>query len=376
VTVRRAAAWVLAGLAASVLAWAAGAGPAAAEVDRAAGTGPVAWGDSCLVPGATAQYTVYGRDWTAAQTVDVTLRDAAGAVIAAVAADPVAQTDRGGVFQITFEITAPGDPATGLTLNASQPASDTTSSPQAIALRPSCAPTLSARPLTTCTQPGQPVPIEITGGGWPARTGPLKHYIDLFGPSERIDRTDRPHNTYVFTIGVSAPAGGVVVITAEGPNQKVFLYATTSVAMPASCVVPTTAPPPTVTTVPGVVTTATTLPVATTFPITVPNPVVGAASLVVTPKLGRTGETARVQGTGFPPNAPVILRWQPGLGQWAVTARADGSFDTRVLVLPKDPVGRRVLQAVSSATAAPAPYLVIPASEQPSGFDSSVFLRG
>jgi hypothetical protein len=373
---RRAVACAGLAVAAIALVWATSA-PAGAEVDPNPPGRPVAWGESCLVQGSTSRYTVYGRDWTAGQTVNISVHDAAGAVVVAVSADPVAQTDRGGVFQITFDVPVPPDPATSLTLNGSQPASDTTSPQQQIALRSSCAPTLAARPLTTCAQPGQAIPIEITGGGWPRGTGPLKHYVDLFGAAERVDRTDRPHSSYVFTLGVSAPAGALVAITAEGlQSTQRFLYVTTYVTMPASCVAPTTAPPPVVTTAPPAATTTTTRPVATTFPVTLPLPVPGTATLLVTPKLGHTGETARVQGAGFPPTAPVILRWQTGLGQWAVTTRPDGTFDTRVLVLPKDRLGPRALQAVSPVTVTPAPYLVVPSSEQPSGFDTSVFLRG
>jgi hypothetical protein len=56
-------------------------------------------------------------------------------------------------------------------------------------------------------------------------------------------------------------------------------------------------------------------------------------------------------GTGFPPNAPVALRWSVGITATPlvpVVSDATGSFKAQVLILPRDRVGRRNLRAVAS----------------------------
>jgi hypothetical protein len=376
VTARSRLGSVVAALVCVALAWTVAGGRAEAEVDPRAGTGPVAWGASCLLANSTQRYTVYGRDWVPGQPLAISINDTNQQSLASTSAIPVAQPDRGGTFQASLDVAVPGPPTDVLFLDVFQSAADRSVSQQ-IGVRGSCTPTISAKPLTTCTKPGQAVPIEVTGGSWPPRSQ-LKHYIDLYGPSERIDRTNRDAAAYSFTLNVDAAAGTVVAVTGEGtlPSTAApsFTYATAYVAMPAACAPPSTPAPTTTATTRPVTTTVPA--VTTTFPITLPLPTAGTARIVVTPPLGRPGETVRVQGSGFPPSAPVILRWQPGSGQWAVTAGPDGTFDTRVLVLPKDTLGRRALQPFSSVGVTAVPYLVVPATEAPAGFDASVFLRG
>lgn len=124
----------------------------------------------------------------------------------------------------------------------------------------------------------------------------------------------------------------------------------------------TTAPTTTRPTVPGSVPT-TTLPPT----IDIPPPTPGA-TLVVTPPLGPTGFVTGAVGTGFPPG-PVELTWSGGIGTTMTIAGPDGTFSTRVLVLPGDRLGPRALVATGGGTSTYAAFLVVPSTVQPSGSD-------
>lgn len=95
-------------------------------------------------------------------------------------------------------------------------------------------------------------------------------------------------------------------------------------------------------------------------------PVTVGATLTVTPELGPAGFVPGVTGTGFPPG-PVELRWEPGIGRTIAIAGADGTFVTRVLVMPNDRLGPRALVATGGTTVAIDAFLVVPSSVQPSG---------
>lgn len=95
-------------------------------------------------------------------------------------------------------------------------------------------------------------------------------------------------------------------------------------------------------------------------------PVTVGATLVVTPELGPAGFVPGVTGTGFPPG-PVELRWEPGIGRTIAIAGADGTFVTRVLVMPNDRLGPRAIVATGGTTVAIDAFLVVPSSVQPSG---------
>jgi len=74
-------------------------------------------------------------------------------------------------------------------------------------------------------------------------------------------------------------------------------------------------------------------------------------------------------GTGFPPNAPVELTWQPGIAGAQTVSDADGNLSVQVLVMHRDMVGPRNLvaragTAANSATAS-APFLVVQATLGP-----------
>ncbi len=78
---------------------------------------------------------------------------------------------------------------------------------------------------------------------------------------------------------------------------------------------------------------------------------VGIPKLTVEPESGPPGLVVIATGTGFPPNAPVALRWSAGITTTPlvpVVSDATGSFTAQVLILPRDRVGRRNLRAVAS----------------------------
>jgi hypothetical protein len=131
----------------------------------------------------------------------------------------------------------------------------------------------------------------------------------------------------------------------------------------------TTTPSITATTKPVGKATTTTRAPATTVPpvVTIPPPVPGV-TLTVTPAIGPPGFVALARGTGFPPG-PVALAWAPGVGTFTATVAADGTFETQVLVFPRDRLGSRGLVATSGTASGSAPFLVVPNSVQPSGKD-------
>ena len=77
---------------------------------------------------------------------------------------------------------------------------------------------------------------------------------------------------------------------------------------------------------------------------------VGIAKLTVQPRSGPPGIVVIATGTGFPPNAPVALRWSIGITATPLeptVSDATGAFTAQVLVLPRDRVGERTLRAVA-----------------------------
>ena len=78
---------------------------------------------------------------------------------------------------------------------------------------------------------------------------------------------------------------------------------------------------------------------------------VGIPKLIVEPRSGPPGLVVIATGAGFPPNAPVALRWSVGITATPLeptVSDATGAFTAQVLVLPRDRVGKRSLRAVAS----------------------------
>jgi Tol biopolymer transport system component len=100
---------------------------------------------------------------------------------------------------------------------------------------------------------------------------------------------------------------------------------------------------------------------------------VGIPKLTLEPKRGPPGIVAIATGTGFPPNAPITLRWSVGITPTPlapIVSDGTGGFTAQVLVLPRDRLGRRVLRAVASVPGlapepASAPFVVVTPTGQP-----------
>ena len=107
-----------------------------------------------------------------------------------------------------------------------------------------------------------------------------------------------------------------------------------------------------------------------TFPAWQPIPTKSLTPvLTLAPPLGPPGFAPVAKGTGFPPNKTFTLRWQPGLGTTSVRTDDKGTFTRTVLVFTRDGFfGPRVLLVVELPAVKPAPFLLVPASLQPSRF--------
>jgi uncharacterized repeat protein (TIGR01451 family) len=99
-----------------------------------------------------------------------------------------------------------------------------------------------------------------------------------------------------------------------------------------------------------------------------------APALALVPALGPPGFVTSATGTGFPANAVIALKWQPGLGRTSLRTTARGDFRVPMLVFDKDRLGPRRLIASSATTSGgafdpvAAGFLVVPASIQPPDF--------
>jgi Tol biopolymer transport system component len=92
--------------------------------------------------------------------------------------------------------------------------------------------------------------------------------------------------------------------------------------------------------------------------------------LELDPPLGRRGFVTTAIGTQFPPLAEVTLTWDRGIGQFTVTADEEGSFELVILVLRRDLLGPRELEAGGDGFSVTAEYLVVPGPVYPPEFAS------
>jgi Tol biopolymer transport system component len=100
---------------------------------------------------------------------------------------------------------------------------------------------------------------------------------------------------------------------------------------------------------------------------------IGVPKLVVRPTSGPPGLVVIARGTGFPPNAPISLRWSVGITATPLAptvSDATGAFTAQVLILPRDRVGKRSLRAVASVPGlvvdpVSAAFLVVTATGEP-----------
>jgi hypothetical protein len=160
---------------------------------------------------------------------------------------------------------------------------------------------------------------------------------------------DGPRITVVVHNPGPGPARlGAVSLTGRDPGQ--FRFAGTACAarlLPANatCVLPVWAHPDRVSQF-GASLVLTSRDLAAPLVI----PVSGTAArptLQVTPRVGQVGQVLLARGAGFPPGSTVDLRWLSGItaGHRPVVVRPDGTFVSQVLIVRKDKLGVRVMQA-------------------------------
>jgi hypothetical protein len=231
--------------------------------------------------------------------------------------------------------------------------------PRSIAVRPDCGPVGTGPPPS-----GPPPPrsltaapptytIEVIGRGLPANS----EADVVFNPGAAqqafagsIDGTGAEDDVIH---PVTVPAGTYVV------EVRPFTFSgETTVPLPGArtlFTVPCPPPPPTPSPSP-------TPPLRISPPPRVLNP-----TLTLTPPVGSPGTIVTARGADFPASVPVQLSWSQGIGGTTsapITTDATGAFTTRVLVLPHDALGPRVLTAVS----------VTPPNSSLFGFASAAFL--
>ena len=115
-------------------------------------------------------------------------------------------------------------------------------------------------------------------------------------------------------------------------------------------------------------------------PATTPTqpPSTAKPTLTANPDVVEQGQVTHVTGTGFTPNSPVVLSWQPTAGSGTqtgptVTADASGDIDDYLVVLLNDLYVPCDLVATQGAASVSTPVLVQGGSMEPSSNDELVF---
>ena len=217
-----------------------------------------------------------------------------------------------------------------------------------INLKPDCTdrlkPPWSLTASGTMLVPGAPVLVTFDYGG--AQPTSFQQTTDK-GGGYQLD-------IFIRSAGPPPPDGyRVRAVQPRRPNDPV------EARFRVPCPPPPTTSPPTSGSTTSSSTTSTT---STTAP-----PPAARPELTINPGVGRAGEVVQVIGTGFAPGA-VALSWDRAGPAGAAIADGSGNFMQRVVVFGHTAFGARTLLAASGATAATAPFLVVPGSQQPSGF--------
>ena len=84
------------------------------------------------------------------------------------------------------------------------------------------------------------------------------------------------------------------------------------------------------------------------------------------PPVGAPGLVTEASGAGFTPGSVLVLRWQPGLGVVRPVVGSNGTFRIRILILPNDRPGARLL-VVDGDPSVTAPFLVVNGTAMPGG---------
>lgn len=107
---------------------------------------------------------------------------------------------------------------------------------------------------------------------------------------------------------------------------------------------------------------------------------VAAPQLRLDPPVGPPGIVTRLTGSGFPPGGLVSVKWDLGITQALspTVVGPDGSFGIEILVFHNDTIGPRNLLVTPASggptfTPASVPFLVVPATLNPSGAGAIVY---
>lgn len=206
--------------------------------------------------------------------------------------------------------------------------------------------------------PGAPYAISVTGRNFNPATNVLVTFDAALGgtPQSFQSRTDG-FGRFTASITPSRRSAGAYEVRADDFKLR---EATATFVVPCQPL-----------------NTTTTASTPTTTPPAPPpsvSPTVLSPAVRLEPPIGRPGFVTAVVGSGFPPNAEVVLAWSPGLTvvNSRVTADGEGSFRTPMLVFHGDVVGPRKLVARPGASGrfgeVLADFLVVPGSVQPPGF--------
>jgi PKD repeat protein len=99
----------------------------------------------------------------------------------------------------------------------------------------------------------------------------------------------------------------------------------------------------------------------------------GTPAITLIPAVGPPGTVVAVSGSGFAANTSVALMWKPGIGTATAFTDGSGAFQAQMLILPKDQLGTRSLQA--QGFGASADFLVVPISVEPAGASVQLLFR-
>jgi hypothetical protein len=111
-----------------------------------------------------------------------------------------------------------------------------------------------------------------------------------------------------------------------------------------------------------------TTPVGTTPPTKPPATPSYRAAIVADPPLSPAGRVATIAGHGFPPNSTVTLTLSGAPESTTVTAAANGTFSTELVIFPDQQPGTYTVTAVTGVVTATTPFLVVPGSLVPRKF--------
>ena len=274
---------------------------------------------------------------------------------------PASQTTTASNFTMTFDVTGDSQGLGGFDVIYNNGVSPTLVGAANVDINPTC-PTGTASCSTT---PGTSALLVSTSGydpTWAVDFFYQYHLPDQAGPVPGTAAPDgsvhgqfqpapQSTNANVTARIIQPPSGDfsgqTYFITVAAPVCHDVPFPTTTTAAPRTT---TTTGHSTGSTAPATSTTA----LGPTTSSTLGSSATGTthAVLAVSPSVGSGGAVVTVTGSGFPPNVPITVSWQPGIGTSTGQTDALGVFTVTLLVFPHDIAGPRQVVTTSPAAAA------------------------